>query len=135
MQFELRERQGLAYSLGSEVSLQEGWGYFVVNMGTRADNIETAMKGIKEQIESIAQGEFTEKDMRKALNSYIEYQTLRLLTSANRAMYMGISALKGRELDSVQKRLSELKTITPEQVKSSAKKYFKSENTITIIIE
>jgi predicted Zn-dependent peptidase len=135
MQFELREKQGLAYSLGSEVSLQDGWGYFTVNVGTRADNIEIALKGIKEQIAFVAGGGFSEKEMRKAINSYIEYQNLRLLTSANRAMYLGIFAYNEKELDTLQKRLSALKELKIDEVKVIANKYFTNESEVTVIVE
>ncbi|NQS97578.1 MAG: insulinase family protein [candidate division Zixibacteria bacterium] len=135
MQFQLREQQGLAYSLGASVSLQEGWGYFLVRMGTGPENIETALAGIKEQINLASKGKFTEKDVTKAVNSYMGRRNMRLLTSVNRAYYMGIYAMEDKPLDSAEKWLEEIKAVTYEDARACAKKYFKTDDLVIVVVE
>ena len=135
MQFQLRERQGLAYSLGSSVSLQEGWGYFLVQMGTGPENIETALAGIKEQISLASKGKFSEKDVTKAVNFYMGRRNMRLLTSINRAYYMGIYAMEDKPLDSARKWLEKIKAVTYEDARACAKEYFKTEDLVIVVVE
>ena len=47
MAFEIRERQGLAYSIGARVTLRPEGAWLVDSMATRPDNIQVAIvKGI-----------------------------------------------------------------------------------------
>ena len=135
LQFQLRERQGLAYSLGSSVSLHDEWGHFIVSMGTGGENIETALEGIKDQIELAAKGKFSDDDIIRAVNSYVGRRNMRLLTSINRASYMGIYAMKGKPVDSAQTWLESIKSVDYNQVRNCAEKYFKTDDLIIVIVE
>ena len=135
MSFELREVQGLAYSMGSSVGIQDGWGYLAVSMGTGAQNIETALAGIKDQLAKAAEGSYSQKEVTKAVNSYIGRRNMRLLTSINRAYYMGLHTFKSQDADYQQKSLQAISQVTVEDVNRCAKKYFKSEELLIVVVE
>jgi len=135
MSFELREVQGLAYSMGTAVGMENGWGYLTAAMGTGPENIDKALSGIKSELAKAAQGKYTEKEVTKAKNSYIGSRNMRLLTSANRAMYMGIHTMKGEPLDTENARLQAVREVTTEEVNKAAKKYFRNDNLLIVVIE
>ncbi|MBC8277338.1 MAG: insulinase family protein [FCB group bacterium] len=135
MSFELRERQGLAYSMGSSVGIQDDWGYLIVSMGTGAQNIETALEGIKDQLAKAAEGGYSQREITKAVNSYIGRRNMRLLTSINRAYYMGLHTFKGQDADYQQKYLEVIAEVTVDDVNRCAEKYFKPEELLIVVVE
>ena len=135
MSFELREVQGLAYSMGSSLSVAGDWGYLMISMGTGPQNIEKAVEGIKKQLAVFANAEFSEQEVTKAKNSFIGRRNMRLLTSANRAYYMGIHTMAGENPDEEFRRLEEIGSVTPEDVNRCLQKYFQPEEFLTVIVE
>lgn len=135
MAFQLRERQGLAYSLGALVGFREGWGYFTAHIGTGPENIETALTGMKEQIAKAAEGRFTEKEVTKAVNSYLGRRNMRLLTSINRASYLGIYTMRGEPLDTSEIWAQAIKSVTANEVNRCAKEYFKTDDLVVVVVE
>ena len=135
MSFELRERQGLAYSMGSSAGIQDDWGYLIVSMGTGAQNIETALNGIKDQLAKAAEGSYSQREVTKAINSYNGRRNMRLLTSINRAYYMGLHTFKGQPADYQQKSLEAIANVTVEDVNRCAQEYFKPRDLLIVIVE
>jgi predicted Zn-dependent peptidase len=60
---------------------------------------------------------------------------MRLLTSINRASYIGIYALKNKPLDSARIKLDAIKAVELVEINSCAKKYFNTDNLIVVIEE
>ena len=136
MSFQLRERQGLAYSMGASVEIRDGWGYLYSYIGTGPENIDIALEGMKEQINIAAEGRYTLKEVTTAINSYLGSQNMRLLTSINRASFMGIYAMKGEPLDTDAIWTSKIKAVTPEEVNRVAEKYFHTgDDLVTVVVE
>ena len=135
MSFELREVQGLAYSMGSSLAVEGDWGYLMISMGTGPQNLEKAVEGIKKQLAVFADSEFSEREVTKAKNSFIGWRNMRLLTSANRAYYMGIHTMAGAEPDEEFKRLEEIGNVTSSEVNRCLKKYFQPDKLLTVIVE
>lgn len=134
IQFQLREREGLAYSLGSFVRFEDGYGYFAVYMGTGSENIERAVTGIKEEIESLTKSPFTYKEITKAVNSYLNRLNMRRLTSINRAYYLGLYASEGKDLDYNDEFSELLKDVTIEDAVRCAQEYLKTDDLTEVIV-
>lgn len=135
MSFELRERQGLAYSMGAGVNIESGWGYFVASMGTAPDNIDKALTGMKSEIAKAAEGRYSDKEVEKTVNSLMGRENMRVLTSANRAFYMGISAMKGEPLMRHFADIQSLSGVKAGDVNRCAKKYFRTDNMLIVVVE
>ncbi len=135
LQFNLREQQGLAYSIGSAVVLKEGWGYFYAYIGTRPENIDKALKGIKTEIKAAAKADFKQNEVTKAVNSYLARRDMRRLLSVNRASFAGIYAMEGKPLDSGETWAESVKAVTLEQVWKAAEKYFRTDNLVVAVVE
>jgi predicted Zn-dependent peptidase len=134
MQFQLREREGLAYTLGSSVRFYGDWGVWYATMGTSPQNLERAEAGIIEEIERALNGGFDREEVTKARNAYLGRQAMRTLTRANRAYYMGLAELHGKASDQRQKWIGELQKVTVEDLERVAPLYLKSQGLTVAIV-
>ena len=64
----LREQKGLAYSVGSSVNFDRGFGWFIAAIGTRPQNYQVAVDGILEEMKNIKAENVTEAELEKAKN-------------------------------------------------------------------
>ena len=133
MAFDLREKQGLAYSLGSSLSFYGDSMLFMASIGTRPENIENAISGIYKEIEAFADAELTTKELEKTVNSIIGRSVMRRISGINRAYFIGLSEFQGRGLDFDLDLIGKMKVVGPEAVKQAARKYLQTSNIILVI--
>lgn len=116
--FELREKRGLAYSLGAALEGLDGgrWAALTVNMGTRPENVETAQAGIREVLEAFGRATFTDREVATAVNKARGRFLMRCLLSLNRAFYMGLDLYRGASPCAYRGRPDNWKTVTPSDV-------------------
>ncbi len=86
MQLELRERQGLAYSTGCGVELLPGGAVVIASIGTRAQNIEVADKGVRSEIERLASEPPSPGEVLTAINRLVGRRSRSELSSINQAL-------------------------------------------------
>ena len=63
--FNLREKQGLAYSIGVSFHKYRGVQWYRISMGTRPENIGQAIKGIRDEIISMREAKIEEQEVKK----------------------------------------------------------------------
>jgi predicted Zn-dependent peptidase len=133
MAFQLREKQGLAYRVGSTIKLYGNAALFYASIGTRPENIEKAEEGILKEIASFADSELAEKELEKTINSMIGRYAMRRVPGINRAYFLGLSEFQGlgyaHDLDFVNR----IKEVDKEHIKKAAKKYFDTSKVILSI--
>ena len=134
MQFQLREREGLAYSLGSSVSFYGDWGVWAASMGTGPQNLERAEEGIIEEVIKAAAEEYTEHDVEKARNAYLGRMAMRSLTRINNAYLMGLNELRGEGADRFNRWIEELRAVTAANVTRVAQQYLQTQNMTVAIV-
>ena len=86
MQQELREKQGLAYSTGCGVTILPEGAVVIASIGTRAQNIEIADKGIRAEIERLASEGPSPEEVRTAINRLVGRRSRSELSSINQAL-------------------------------------------------
>ena len=59
--FNLREKQGLAYSISMHVQSYDELNWYRITMGTRPENLDLALEGIQNEIQSVRNITFDEK--------------------------------------------------------------------------
>lgn len=91
--FNLREKKGLAYSIGSSVSFQGDYGWLVASMGTRPERLNEAKEGIIEEIDKLKKEKLTEKEVQKNINALVGRILMRRLPRVNQAYFMGYLSL------------------------------------------
>lgn len=97
--FELRERQGLAYSLGASFNLDDSDGYFYLAMGTGPENIEKAKTGIRDVLGMCKSMEISKRDMELAVNSTTAQMFRYRAKRMNQAYYMGLNMFDGKDIE------------------------------------
>ena len=89
---ELREKQGLAYSVGSSVQFDREFGWFVCKMGTGKANYAKARDGIIEQIRAIQETPVTKEELETAQNTIWGSSLTSRLARTNQALSIGSTA-------------------------------------------
>ncbi len=132
MAFELRERQGMAYSIGSSLTRYGDLFLFLASMGTRPENLEKAISGINEEIGNLTGSEIEAREVQKTINSIVGRSVMRRVSGINRAYFIGLSEFQGKGVDEDLQLIQSVKNVTVEQVKKAAAKYLRAEPAIVV---
>ena len=123
MGLELREKQGLAYSVGSSISLFPGFGIFSATMGTGYKNYEKALSGIQSEIAKISTAGITDEERTNTTNSLWGSILTRDLSRINQAYYMALYEYLGVGYQYWDEFIDDLRAVTTQQVRQTAEKY------------
>ena len=130
----LREKQGLAYSVGSSVSFDKQFGWFVSSIGTRPQNYEVALKGILAEMRKLKEEEVALQELEKAKNGIWGNMLFYRLSRVNQAYFMSVNEFKEVGYDYDDKYIQHIRTVTAEQVKQVAEKYLDTENYVLAVV-
>jgi zinc protease len=125
---ELREKQGLAYSVGASANLDREFGWYVAAIGTGRENFQVARDGIVGEIRKLQNEAVSPDEIKKAVNSSWGSSLTRNLSRVNQAYYMGVNEFLGVGYDFGSKWIEKLRAVTPDAVQRVAKQYFSTEN-------
>ncbi|MDP7555635.1 MAG: pitrilysin family protein, partial [Nitrospinota bacterium] len=131
----LREKKGLAYSLGAGFSMHNKYGLFQIAVGTRAKTLDEAGKGIYNEIEQIKNKMVSSNRLNKLINSYNSRRLMRSLTRISQCFQAGLNEFYGRSFNHNEKLLREIKKLSSEEVQQKARNYLKRENMVKIIVK
>jgi len=134
MGLNLREKQGLAYSIGMGVEFMPDYGWAVADMGTGFKNMEIAQRGMVEQINSIRTEIPSEKELQKAQNSTWGSMLLARASRINQAFYMCKNQFLGVGYDYENDYLTKVRKVKPADVKSVAEVYFDTDNMVVATV-
>jgi zinc protease len=124
----LREKQGLAYSVGAGAVLDKKFGWLICSMGTGVNNYEKAKDGIIAEIEKMKTDPPTPDELETAVNSIWGSSLTANLSRINQAYYMGVNEYLGLGYDYNDKFIQQIRAVTPEQVINASKLYFDTKN-------
>jgi len=125
---ELREKQGLAYSVGAGANFDRDFGWYICAMGTGADNFETARDGIIAEINRLKAEGITAEELETAVNSIWGSSLTRRLSRINQAYYMGIGEYLGIGYDYQDEYIDKIRALTTSQVQAAAMRYLDTDN-------
>ncbi|MCP4706043.1 MAG: insulinase family protein, partial [candidate division Zixibacteria bacterium] len=124
----IREKQGLAYQVGSSITLGKKFGWFVCKMGTSSENYIKAKKAILSEIDRLKSEPPTKDELEAAINSIWGSYLSSNLSRINQLYYMGVYEYLGLGYDYGDKYVAGIRSVTIEQVSEAAQKYFDTEN-------
>lgn len=130
----LREKKGLAYSVGSSVEFDRDFGWFRASIGTRPKNYNEALEGILKEINKLKENPVTEKELETAKNSLWGNLLFYRLSRINQAYYMGVNEFLGVGYDYDQKYIEKIRAVTKEKVKEVAQKYLDTKNYVLAVV-
>jgi zinc protease len=117
MALNLREKQGLAYSVGMDVEFLPDFGWAVAAMGTGFKNKDVAAAGMIGQIDIFKTEEPSPEELAKAQNSMWGSMLLARASRINQAFYMCKNEFLGVGYDYENDYLTKIRKVTPSDIK------------------
>ncbi len=133
--FKLREQQGLAYSIGTHFPKYKDVCWYSITMGTRPENIEKALSGIRAEIRSMRNASFDENVVQQTINAALGRRGMRRMDRVSQAYYISMEILDGKLPETDDQYGEKLKMVTPQDLKRLAPLIFKNDDHLIIIAE
>jgi predicted Zn-dependent peptidase len=134
MSFELRERKGLAYSLGLDVNVDAPVGWIAARMGTRPQNIDEARAGLRAAIRGIQSASYTEDEVTRARNRLLGQRLMRRMSRVNQAYGASLGQLFRADPSADANLTAALRAVTPADLRRVATRYFGGTDPLVEII-
>jgi predicted Zn-dependent peptidase len=118
---EVREKRGLAYSVGSSVSRHYDTGELAVSAGVGADRMEEASKVIVEELLRLTAEPATEEELTRARDYTVGNFRLGLETTMALTRYTGEDLLTLGRIEAVDDVVARLRAVTADDIQELAK--------------
>jgi predicted Zn-dependent peptidase len=125
---EVRERRGLAYSIGSGVTRYNDTGTLSISAGVSGEQVVEATKVILEELQKLVEEPVGVEELTKARDYTIGSYRMSLETPMALAQRAGEHLLMVGEIDSIEEVVSKFKEVTAEDVQRVATEIFRRDN-------
>lgn len=130
---ELREKQGLAYTVRSVYEPFVLSGHFFVYIATEPKNIKTSLLGFDKEINKIMTEIISDKELEEAKNNAIGKRQFYRETNLLEASLNGYYEFLGLGFDFEEKLINSIKNVTKEQIIETAEKYFSKNSALCVL--
>jgi predicted Zn-dependent peptidase len=124
---EVREKRGLAYSVGSYVVGYADAGQVGVYLGTREDNLATACEVVATELRRLADEPLPPDELRRAKDHLKGRLVLSLESPGTRMNRIGKAILTGTELLTIDEIIERVEAVTAEEVRDLAEEFWQPE--------
>jgi predicted Zn-dependent peptidase len=121
---ELREKRGLAYDVSAFYPTRQSASIFVVYMGTAPDNTETAIAGLRSEVERLCLSPLSSDELQTAKNKLLGQYALGKQTNAQLAQVSGWYETLGLGVEFDTEFQQAVIDVTPEMAQEVATRYF-----------
>jgi predicted Zn-dependent peptidase len=130
---QLREREGLAYSIGADLRLEGDGPYVRLQAGTRPENLERMEAGLREVAAELAARPPGEEELAGARNRGEGRRRMRRLSRMGDAYAMAMAELAHRDPLALDADLPALRAVTPADVARVAAAHFSFDPAVVAI--
>ncbi len=130
---ELREKQGLAYTVRSVYEPYVLGGNFFVYIATEPKNIKVSLEGFEKEINKIMTELIGDEELENAKNNAIGKRQFYRETNLMEASLNGYYEFLGLGCDYEEKLISEIKSLSSEKLLETAKKYFDGYSALSVL--
>ncbi len=120
---ELREKRGLAYSLGVLTPYRTGPAFFVAYMGTAPQNAAAAEAALLQELERIRTTPMSGDEVARAKAYLLGQLTLDRRTNSRQAWYLAFFEVLGAGRDFPERYARAIEAVTPTDVAAAARRY------------
>jgi predicted Zn-dependent peptidase len=120
---EMRERQGLAYSVGTSSAFRTGAGVLVGHMGTAPPNVDSAEAGMLSEIDRARAEDVGEDELERAKAYLLGSLTMDRRTNARQAWYLAFFELLGVGWQFPERYAQDVARVSPADVVAAARRY------------
>jgi predicted Zn-dependent peptidase len=131
---EVRERRGLAYSVGSSVSRYSDTGMLGISAGVSPENVAETVKVILEQLEKMVQEPVGAEELTKARDYTIGSFRLSLESTMSLGQRAGEALLTMGEIEPVEAVVEKLRAVTADDVQRVAQRLLKREKVAVAVV-
>jgi predicted Zn-dependent peptidase len=131
---EVRERRGLAYSVGAALPRGECGSWFTVGLGTRPQALEEAEEAVREEIRRIRTRGVRPDELERAVNSFLAGEARRNLSSIGRAGRLALWEMYGEGPEAELARAEAMRALTPKDVKEALKAHLSGDEFVTVVV-
>jgi predicted Zn-dependent peptidase len=131
---EVRERRGLAYSVGSSVSRNSDCGMLGVSAGVSPEKLTEATSVILDELDKMAQEPVGPEEMKKATDYTVGSFRLSLESTMALGQRAGESLLTLGEIEPVESVVQKLRAVTSEDVMRVARRIISRERTAIAVV-
>ena len=121
---EVRERRGLAYSIGSRVARLTDIGTFIVSAGVSEDQQEEALTVIAQELQTTAEELVDDEELQRAKDYAAGSFRLSLETSMAMGQRSGEQLLMDGEIESPEDTIASIRAVTADDVRRVARGIF-----------
>lgn len=131
---EVREKRGLAYSVGTSMSPYDAGGIMIASVGTRADQAEESLKVIRDEWRKIRDEGPTEEEVDDAKQYLTGAWPLRFTSTRSIADILVAVQRDNLGLDYIDKRNSLIESVTLEQARDLSKRLYDPDNLVVVVV-
>jgi predicted Zn-dependent peptidase len=125
---EVRERRGLAYSVGSSVSRHHDTGTIAISAGVSPEKAEEAGKVILEEVFKLVDELVPEEELTRARDFTVGNLRLSLETTFALTAWTGEELVTMGHIEEVDEVVSKLSAVTADDVRRVARRFFRRDN-------
>lgn len=130
----IREKKGLTYNIFSDLEPMKHGAYFMIGTDVKTENIEEVIALIHHEIDILEQKLISDKEMRMVRN-YIKGTLLSSLDGVfSKSEMIKILTLEGMKIQWIFDFFDRLDIILPTDIPALVKKYMKSEDLFTVVV-
>lgn len=130
---ELRDKKGLAYVVGSSYEPFLLGGAFSISIATEPKNINVSLEGFDEELEKIKTIEVSEEELANSKTNILGKLAFSFETNSQQACNYAQYGILGLGFDFYEKTKERIKTVTAQQLRSCAEKYFNGKSVLVIL--
>lgn len=131
---ELRDRQGLAYSVTSLSQVGLDPGFFGTYMGTSPENLDRAIDGLKAELRQVTQEKIRPEELERAKQYIVGRYEIGLQTHSAQAMTMALDERYDLGFDYGRRYIQRIQAVTREDVLQAARKYIHLDRYVLVIV-
>lgn len=130
---ELRDKQGLAYTVRSSYEAYQYSGLMSLYIGTDPSNKEKCLTGFKEEIDKLCNTPVSDQELAETKQNLLGRRTVFLETATQWASYVGSSMAMGRTLEELKTHEDKLRAVTAEDIQTVAQQLFSTPSITSMV--
>jgi predicted Zn-dependent peptidase len=131
---EVRERRGLAYSVGSSVSRFMDTGVLVISAGVAPENLKEAATVIRQELQKLVEEAVSEEEMAKVRDYSVGNLRLGLETSMALGQRAGELLLTMGEIETIESVVEKLRAVTADDILRVARRIIQGANPTLAVV-
>jgi predicted Zn-dependent peptidase len=128
----LRERQGLAYAVGTLGTYRTGPSFLVTYLGTAPPNTAAAEAGVRAELERVRREQVGERELARAKAYLLGTLTMDRRSSARHAWYLAFFEVIGAGWDFPERYARAVEAVTVADVARAARRYLDGPTVVVV---